>query len=516
MMPTGKNWSVRGKKKMDPIYRGMGHQRRLEAEQLGKTTRKKPRLQFGLPRRKSTMPEEIALPSGCFERGRIQTKDVLILPQHKDIDQDVVHRIQESFKLTGGGCFQPIGIRRIVETAGDEDVVKNVLVFGAKRLQAQKDAGLKHIDCVYLSGSETDIKLIELSENFLRTEYTVLDRAEQMVNWYGLAAKKQAISGQLDRKSKRLGRPPGGMAKAARWLSSFGQTSDARRKALSRATKIAGICATAKEIARALGLDNNQRALLRIADAPGPVAQAERAQALADSIRGVVSPPLKDVEKSAKDAKGSGAKQVGSDHNLEDDDDSAENCSEREDAPDETESGENGEETLASAKPKENSTLEELETFWGSDGKELWQYTPKDVREQFIERRRRALCRASLDMDQFIKNVFWGRSRIGCEDLAIFAKAKGLSSKAVASRVKQLGYKRKRNGWGNGPHFYYNIDRDYDVFKVVSDAEIGAAVSAKRDVESKRVEEMEPGPKKDYYDVDTANPKPDPLADWDD
>jgi ParB family chromosome partitioning protein len=192
----------------------------------------------------------------------------LTLPVHDDLDDDVVSSIAESFPLAGGGLINPITVRRVREQEDGEEVVKTVLVAGAHRLEAARRAGMKYINCTYLEGDETEARIVQIEENLFRKDLTVLQHAELLAEWAELALTKGYISGQRGRKSK-LGRPQGGFSKLARKLPTVGRSFEARRKIIARATKIAGISAVAKDAAKDVGLDDNQKALLKIAKASG-------------------------------------------------------------------------------------------------------------------------------------------------------------------------------------------------------------------------------------------------------
>ena len=443
---------------------------------------KEPKRKFG---RRSKKPNPIGsiptqTPVGCFERGRIEVDEVVVQPQHEAIDDDVVHQIQESFAFTGGGCFQPIGVRRRVESVDGEDVTRCVLVFGAKRLEAQKAAGLKYIDCVYLEGDELEIKLVALSENFMRTKQSVLDRAELLTEWVRLAVRKTNLSGQVDQKL-RLGRPSGGLAKAARVLPIFGRTPDARRQAISRAVKIAGIAINAKTIAREAGLDDNQNALLRIAKVTGPMAQAKRAADLAgklgqlipgengkgpdpDDFEGKNLDPGAPEQKSKRTAVPAviapGPKKVSPPDGDDDDQKKRDQKSKR----------------------IEPTTVETLLELWKFNLKKPWQYAPVPVRVEFIKSIRNTKCLAAPDVVEFVYSIFQGRKKIACEDIYCVGLMRGLNRKAIRETLRDLSYPRKRERPENGPWYYYNKDRHWkDGFPVIRDNEISRAVASVRE-----------------------------------
>ncbi|MCJ2113294.1 hypothetical protein MKK64_19135 [Methylobacterium sp. E-025] len=112
----------------------------------------------------------------------------------------------------------------------------------------------------------------EIAENLHRAELTDLQRKEQVAEWIGLveaeAAEEAQKLGQLDRVFKGGRGKTGGISAAARELPLSGRSEEGRRKSAERAVRVAAIAPEAKAAVRAAGLDNNQRALLRVAAAP--------------------------------------------------------------------------------------------------------------------------------------------------------------------------------------------------------------------------------------------------------
>ena len=62
--------------------------------------------------------------------------------------------------------------------------------------------------------------------------------------------------------------PPGGRQPRDQGVRAAARDLNLERKAVTRAVKIAGITTEAKEAARAAGLDDNQKVLLKVAAAP--------------------------------------------------------------------------------------------------------------------------------------------------------------------------------------------------------------------------------------------------------
>lgn len=112
--------------------------------------------------------------------------------------------------------------------------------------------------------AETIGQLAEIAENLHRREIDALERNELMDQWRRLREDRKVHSAQLGpneksvREDGRGHRQPGGIRKAARDLGVSRQT-------LERATKVASLSHEAKTTARAVGLANNQTALLKAA-----------------------------------------------------------------------------------------------------------------------------------------------------------------------------------------------------------------------------------------------------------
>lgn len=98
----------------------------------------------------------------------------------------------------------------------------------------------------------------EIVENLHRKELTYQERAEQTTEYADLVNR--------DRQTAQLGRS--GYEKQERGDSLAARTLGVTRQEVSRARKVAGIAPEAKAAAREAGIDNNQRALLRVAAAP--------------------------------------------------------------------------------------------------------------------------------------------------------------------------------------------------------------------------------------------------------
>ena len=186
------------------------------------------------------------------------------------------------------GLAVPIGIW----TQNPDHVGSTELVYGLHRLEAAKKLGWKEIEVVYVPKTADDIdrKIAEITENLHRCELTELERAKHIDEWDKLLRKREemkaavkAAAEELKPKAKR-GRPPGsknGVKSAQAGQkpknkpgrpNGTGKAAAAKkmkvsRQTLDRSKKIASITPKAKEAAVAAGIDDNQTALLKVAEA---------------------------------------------------------------------------------------------------------------------------------------------------------------------------------------------------------------------------------------------------------
>jgi hypothetical protein len=128
-----------------------------------------------------------------------------------------------------------------------------------------------------------DARLTEIVEIIHHAGLPILDTAPLIQEWVKTWVRANDF-GQVVQEFT-VGRPNGGIAQAARVLCVPGKTEEARRKSIERSMKIAGISSEAKAEAKRLGLDDNQSALLAIANVT-PEEQVAKAQERAARKRG--------------------------------------------------------------------------------------------------------------------------------------------------------------------------------------------------------------------------------------
>jgi ParB-like chromosome segregation protein Spo0J len=416
----------------------------------------------------SNAPKEKAKSVGLFEQGQVRVEDVVVLPSHEDLDDEVVSFIAESFPVSGGGPFNPIIVRRVRQQEDGKDVTKTVLVAGAHRRQAALLMGMKYVNCIYMRGDETAARIVQIAEDLFRKDLTVLKRAEMLAEWLSLALVN--FSGQLVQEEQA--RPLRGIVRAARALPVVARSVDARRKILDRAVRIARLAPEVKKAAKKAGIDDNQRALLKIAKAKGRKAQLRKVEELAGRSQNSIALPNQTGKASANYPDGLQGKLNSAVQRPPVQSDADGTTDNAEDNSDDR-ADESGAET-AKASVKRETTFDQLEAFWNREGRKLWRYTPFSERERFIEMLRRAKCEATIDVVSFVQDVFWGRDKVRKRDLFGFAKTRGLSKKAVREAVKLLGYRQKREGYGLAAVWYLwrKALGWKDELKVVKDTEL--------------------------------------------
>jgi ParB-like chromosome segregation protein Spo0J len=426
-----------------------------------------------------------------FEYGKVRVADVLIRPDHDELDDGLVSALAES----PGGPFTPIIVRRIPPEEQPEPGGHKVeLIRGRQRLEAARLRRMKWIKCIYFTGTEKAARIIGLEEDLFRKHQTKLRRAEKLAQWAdSLPTIGYRIYGQVVR--KRLGRPPKWLKGAMIDLPAIGRTAEARRKKIERAKKIAAIAPEAKDIIiKTRGLANNQQALLAIARESGAKAQVRKAEELAGKAQ-----ELRQMTKTAPPrSRKSKLQQGGADETpplqptLDTETEVAEDDLDEEPTPPE--------------RPKD-TTIEELNDFWKGRGRTLWKYAPFEVRRDFMEKLQRAPYGAKSDIVEFINKIFFGRELVLARELYPYAKTRGISKRLLRYYLRDYGYKRAKKGREPGAlWFYRNKDSQWkEQVRLVLDAELAAPFAAERDAKKHDdqfddiLDELPRGPKEAYY-----------------
>ena len=225
-------------------------------------------------------------PSNSAERTLIAPDEIYVPDDRRALQPDKVADLAQSMKVLG--LLSPIAVRwvRREVTLPNALTVKGAyhLVYGLHRLTAARQLGWTEIPCQILfsstaatekpyapkmQGNDRQALMIEIAENLHRAELTALERSEHIAAWIKLveensqgSGEAEEISGELDRRA--AGRPKGGRSAAAREIGI--SEADARRS-----ERIAALPDEAKAEAKALGLDDNQVALLKATRAGDPV-----------------------------------------------------------------------------------------------------------------------------------------------------------------------------------------------------------------------------------------------------
>jgi ParB-like chromosome segregation protein Spo0J len=245
-------------------------------------------------------------PSKSAERTRIALDEIYVPDDRRALQPDKVADLAESMKVLG--LLSPIAVRwvRREVTLPNALTVKGAyhLVYGLHRLTAARQLGWTEIPCQILfsstatidtqdapkmQGNDRQALMVEIAENLHRAELTALERSEHIAAWMKLieenaqgSGNSEKISGELDRKGS--GRPKGGRSAAAREIGI--SEADARRS-----ERIAALPDKAKAEAKALGLDDNQVALLKATRADDPVSALRDHATLSKEAPSPQAPP---------------------------------------------------------------------------------------------------------------------------------------------------------------------------------------------------------------------------------
>jgi ParB/RepB/Spo0J family partition protein len=151
-----------------------------------------------------------------------------------------------------------------------------VLVTGQHRLEAAKSLGWRRIKCFVTRATSIDRQLERCSENLHRAELTALQRAIYIKKWEELLRKRDS----KNRAAPKGGRQPGdkGLSKTAKQLGTS-------REAIRRSRAVASLSPKIQKVAKAKRLDDNERALVKVAKEPTPEAQAKKLHELAHDRR---------------------------------------------------------------------------------------------------------------------------------------------------------------------------------------------------------------------------------------
>jgi len=232
-------------------------------------------------------------PSNLPEPTRIALDEIFIPPDRRALQPDKVADLVQSMKVLG--LLAPVAVRWVRKDVTLPNSLKVEgayhLVYGHHRVAAARELGWTEIPCrvilssnaaiehpsaLSLQGSERHALMVEIAENLHRAELTALERSEHIAAWIKLiegnspgsdeSRETASVSApsEVEPSKKGSGRPKGGRSAAAREIGI--SEADARRS-----ERIAALPDQVKAEAKALGLDDNQVALLKATRATDPV-----------------------------------------------------------------------------------------------------------------------------------------------------------------------------------------------------------------------------------------------------
>jgi hypothetical protein len=203
-----------------------------------------------------------------------------LIDSNEPIDQAEVRLRALSFKETGPRM--PPAVRRV-----DGETPLYTVLTDRCQVEALKSLGATTIDCIVVEADEGGARVWQISELFNQPQKTVLQRAELAMQCVEIIRRQggQRAQGRQQPNDK-------GMSLAESILA-------VSRRDLGRFEKIDAISAAAKEEAQRAGLDDNQKALLAIADVPAEKQVAEVLELKEQYAGGRRKPPAAKSEGSA-------------------------------------------------------------------------------------------------------------------------------------------------------------------------------------------------------------------------
>jgi ParB-like chromosome segregation protein Spo0J len=194
---------------------------------------------------------------------KFNVKDIKVSGERRPVAKLKVGLIAESMKKIG--LRTPPSVRK--RDNGDIE-----LVAGLHRLEAAKSLGWKQIDCIVMKGGKIQRQLWTIAENLHRSDLTALQRAEHVAKWKRLVQK-------LDGDAQAA--QPGGRQPKDKGISRTANKLGITRETVRRSQAIAKISPKAKAAAKKRGLDQNQAALLKVAEENTGAAQVQKVKKLA-------------------------------------------------------------------------------------------------------------------------------------------------------------------------------------------------------------------------------------------
>lgn len=161
----------------------------------------------------------------------IHVSDIQVGGRLRALSQDAVDRLVPSMRKLG--LIQPITIRLVdeMEVDGAPLCGAPLLVAGLHRLEAAKQLGWTHIDCIEVDDDELRAELLEIDENLMRAELSPSQQAEHLARrkevWEALEVSRQNVA--------KPGRPTGFASETA---NATGVDRKTVQRDIARATAI--------------------------------------------------------------------------------------------------------------------------------------------------------------------------------------------------------------------------------------------------------------------------------------
>ncbi len=117
------------------------------------------------------------------------------------VDMEVTEEILDlAQSIRERGLLHPIA----VQSVNREDGVPHYTVrAGRKRLKALEQVGVSEVPCIILSGSDTELEMIQIEENLRRYNLPWWEVAESIAKWHALRQEEKGISEAKKGKAKR-------------------------------------------------------------------------------------------------------------------------------------------------------------------------------------------------------------------------------------------------------------------------------------------------------------------------
>jgi SAM-dependent methyltransferase len=168
------------------------------------------------------------------------------------------------------GLLQPIGIRP-----------DGTLVYGYHRLEACKQLGWTEIPAVVVDGDDLRAELAEISENLIRNELTLLERAEHL-------ARMRAVYEQLYPNARGVGRPAKNSATVAAFSEWAAAQAGLAQRTIQHYVQLAeSIAPAVRDAIRRTPIANDGRELQQLASLE-PSQQRAVAELIASRAAGSV------------------------------------------------------------------------------------------------------------------------------------------------------------------------------------------------------------------------------------